>query len=84
MCGKSGGLYCNDFIVTSVEESGGTHTLRPMMIYNDIEHDIGNANKASRGVEPIKKKKCWNIGENNRLDLSQVCKKIVLIFVWSV
>jgi len=29
---------------------------RPMMIYNDIEHDTGNANKASRGVEPIKKK----------------------------
>jgi len=56
MGGKAGGLYCNDFIVTSVEESGGTHTLRPMMIYNDIEHDTGNANKASRGVEPIKKK----------------------------
>ena len=28
-----------------------------MMIFDDIEHDIGNANKASHGVEPVKKKK---------------------------
>lgn len=53
---SNGGLYCNDFIVTSVKESGETHTLRSMMIFDDIEHDIGNANKASHGVEPIKEK----------------------------